>query len=546
MNYISNWFHFYETTESFEIHRKQGVIDPKSICFLKETGQIYTHNSLFGICKERFEQLELLVMQHDKLLKGLLGIEGSDVEETLLGNIKSIMDFLGEYLEGNTLKSVLEELKESLKGSADDSIVESVEQYIDEQLDNYIKKDITVTATKLEDSAEATAEYNKDTNTLTIGIPKGERGERGERGETGPAGPTGSAGTNGENGAQGPAGKVWKPSYNKDTGDLSWTLGEAGDTETIESVNIKGPKGDKGEPGTSGGEGTQGPTGPAGERGADGKVWKPNVDEAGQLTWTLGEAGEEQTIEPVNIKGPQGDRGEQGLAGPAGTEGAKGDKGDNGKVWKPTYNSDAGTISWELIEENEGDTIEAMNVRGPKGEDGSNGETGPAGVAGPEGPEGKPGKVYKPSVGEDGTITWTLQEESEGEGTVTSETKLVPEPNANNATKLCARKGNQWIPITEVKKVESLTNLPTNVYSIECTLNSDEADALSFDGTPTDGWECMIDIKNNHSSDITVNIPNGSSNGTWQCDASSITIPTNKIGCISVRYVHETYVVFAK
>ena len=58
MNYIDSWFHFYDTTESFEQHRDKGLINPDSICFIKESGQVYTQNSFFGICVERYERLE--------------------------------------------------------------------------------------------------------------------------------------------------------------------------------------------------------------------------------------------------------------------------------------------------------------------------------------------------------------------------------------------------------------------------------------------------------------------------------------------------------
>lgn len=65
MNYIDSWFHFYDTTESFEQHRDKGLINPNSICFIKESGQVYTQNSFFGICRERYERLEQLAKELD-------------------------------------------------------------------------------------------------------------------------------------------------------------------------------------------------------------------------------------------------------------------------------------------------------------------------------------------------------------------------------------------------------------------------------------------------------------------------------------------------
>lgn len=87
----------------------------------------------------------------------------------------------------------------------------------------------------------------------------------------------------------------------------------------------------------------------------------------------------------------------------------------------------------------------------------------------------------------------------------------------------------------------SLSNLPVDRYSIVVTLSS--ASALSFASTPEAGWECMIDIKNTSSSTLTLPIPN---TGNWQSEDTSMDIAAGKIGCISVRYVHNTYVVIVK
>lgn len=65
MNYIDSWFHFYDTIESFEQHRNKGLINPDSICFIKESGQVYTQNSFFGVCRERYERLEQLAKELD-------------------------------------------------------------------------------------------------------------------------------------------------------------------------------------------------------------------------------------------------------------------------------------------------------------------------------------------------------------------------------------------------------------------------------------------------------------------------------------------------
>ena len=92
-----------------------------------------------------------------------------------------------------------------------------------------------------------------------------------------------------------------------------------------------------------------------------------------------------------------------------------------------------------------------------------------------------------------------------------------------------------------VTTATTLTGLSIANYSIKVTLSA--ASALSFASTPYEGWECMIDIKNSSSSDITQALPNATG---WQCEDTSMTIAAGKIASISVRYVHGTYVVLSK
>lgn len=115
MNYISNWFHFYDTTESFEVHRKQGLISPDSICFLHETSQIYTQGAFFGICKERYEKLEKLVLEHDAKIKDILGIEGPSVGDGVVNNIADIVNFLDGFTDQENLKNFIRVTKEALE-----------------------------------------------------------------------------------------------------------------------------------------------------------------------------------------------------------------------------------------------------------------------------------------------------------------------------------------------------------------------------------------------------------------------------------------------
>lgn len=69
MSYIEEMFHFYETEQSFKLHLKQGVINPDSICFIKETSQIYTQGTFIGIHKQNFEVLEDKVKELEDSIK---------------------------------------------------------------------------------------------------------------------------------------------------------------------------------------------------------------------------------------------------------------------------------------------------------------------------------------------------------------------------------------------------------------------------------------------------------------------------------------------
>lgn len=139
MNYIDNWFHFYDTTESFEIHREQGVINPDSICFLKETAQLYTQGHFFGICKERYEELEQLVLAHDATIKNILGIEGPSVNDGAINNLADLINFLDGFTDKDTLAAI----KDAIYKQIDD-----VKAYLQGQVDN-INLDIDLINSKL-------------------------------------------------------------------------------------------------------------------------------------------------------------------------------------------------------------------------------------------------------------------------------------------------------------------------------------------------------------------------------------------------------------
>lgn len=86
------------------------------------------------------------------------------------------------------------------------------------------------------------------------------------------------------------------------------------------------------------------------------------------------------------VAGVKGDRGDRGPTGP---EGQQGIQGPEGRVFVPEL-SDAGQISWELRNPS-GATPQPRNIRGPQGVQGTQGTQGVQGVPGPQGPSGAQG-----------------------------------------------------------------------------------------------------------------------------------------------------------
>lgn len=93
---------------------------------------------------------------------------------------------------------------------------------------------------------------------------------------------------------------------------------------------------------------------------------------------------------------------------------------------------------------------------------------------------------------------------------------------------------------TDIATLTFLSTLSPVKYSQKFTYTSATAQGINFASTPEEGFECMLDIKNGTSSQITQAIPNSAA---WQCDETSLVIPAGKVGCISIRYVHGKYCV---
>ena len=139
---------------------------------------------------------------------------------------------------------------------------------------------VSVTVTTLPAGSSATANYDKSTGTLALGIPQGSKGDTGATGATGATGPQGEQGVKGETGAtgatgpQGPAGPANVLTIGSVTSGkvASATITGEAPNQVLNLVLEKGDKGDTGE------KGATGDTGPQGEQGIQGPQGSPGAD----------------------------------------------------------------------------------------------------------------------------------------------------------------------------------------------------------------------------------------------------------------------------
>lgn len=212
------------------------------------------------------------------------------------------------------------------------------------------------------------------------GVP-GIQGKQGIVGPAGPQGEKGVPGKDGnvkfddlsveqKASLKGDKGTVFTPMVDKE-GNLSWT--NDGQLDNPETINIKGPKGDKGADGEVNVRyedlTPEQQASLRGERGPQGYTFTPSVSENGQLSWS--NDGSLVNPQTVNIKGPKGDKGDQG------EKGLTGDKGDTGITFTPDVDL-AGNLSWT---NNGGlNNPTTINLKGPKGDPGLDGAKGDDGI----------------------------------------------------------------------------------------------------------------------------------------------------------------------
>lgn len=127
-----------------------------------------------------------------------------------------------------------------------------------------------------------------------------------------------------EGGGGGVANAIWKPAVDQD-GDLTWSWDTFPDSaRPPESVNIKGPKGESGAPGRDGTDGTNG------KDGTDGKTPQIQINSSNaHWEWRYSGASEWTDLGVVasGAVGPQGIPGASGASGASGAPGAKGEDG---------------------------------------------------------------------------------------------------------------------------------------------------------------------------------------------------------------------------
>ena len=200
---------------------------------------------------------------------------------------------------------------------------------------------------------------------------------------------TGSGGTV----VPGKDGVTFYPYFNSDTGELYWS--NNGELTNPDPMYIVGPAGSDGKQGVDGAPGPEGPQGPAGETGP---YFIPSYNSnTGELSWTNnGGLENPETMYIRGPAGSDGKQGVDGAPGPEGPQGQQGPAGADGPYFVPSFNSTTGYLSWSNTGglENPAD----MYIVGPKGDAFTYAdftEEQLAGLVGPQGPEGPAGMVAR-------------------------------------------------------------------------------------------------------------------------------------------------------
>lgn len=290
-----------------------------------------------------------------------------------------------------------------------------------------------VSVNTLPTGSQATATFNPNNGTLTLGIPKGDRGAqgtpgaKGDPGAEGKQGPQGIQGTQGRQGIQGPAGPANVLTIGSVTSGkvASATITGEAPNQVLNLVLEKGDKGatgDRGATGATGPQGKQGIQGPQGSPGTDaptitgitirqsdyhmivslsdgtsydagycrgqagagtGDMLASVYDPRGKQTDVYKYADDKFSNVPANnVKFADGTTFQQKLDSGAlkGEDGAKGADGAPGKDGAKGDKGEPGEQGPQGLQGPRGATG-ATGPQGPKGEKGDTGPQGPAGTA---------------------------------------------------------------------------------------------------------------------------------------------------------------------
>lgn len=108
--YIDKMFHFYKTIEDYEMHHEYGLINPDSICFISDTGQIATNNKILGVSTKLFEEFKESIESYTGTINTVIDsihYAINNVKESLNTSnnvIDSILDRI-PYLESESIST---------------------------------------------------------------------------------------------------------------------------------------------------------------------------------------------------------------------------------------------------------------------------------------------------------------------------------------------------------------------------------------------------------------------------------------------------------
>ena len=120
MKYIDKILHFYSTFESFSQHKESNLISPDSLCFIEESGQIYTQGSLLGVDTRVFKIIVDEVHKHSELFDSLLKSDEEDNKGKVIKSLTDVIKFLDGYTKDDNLKETINLMKTSLTNSISD------------------------------------------------------------------------------------------------------------------------------------------------------------------------------------------------------------------------------------------------------------------------------------------------------------------------------------------------------------------------------------------------------------------------------------------